>query len=36
MLVCFVVVLLKLLIMSVSNLLITLLVGNSGGMKFFS
>ena len=27
--------LLKLLIMSVSNLLVILLVGNSGGMEFF-
>ena len=35
-LMCFVIVLFKLLIMSVSNLLINLFVGNSGGMKFFS
>ena len=33
---CRVVVLFKLLIMSVSNLLVILLVGDSGGMEYFS
>lgn len=33
---CCVVVLFKLLIMSVSNLLVILLVGDSGGMEYFS
>ena len=33
---CRVVVLFKLLIMSVNNLLVILLVGDSGGMEYFS